>query len=169
MLNFFVLAVSAGSRAGDQRSDSAPGSGRNCCASTGLGSASDQPVSILFLVFSHKRHSNHPFYSCCDGISMRQERPLIDTQSYVQLERLIGLRVSGHMTLRVFVYPCCHHRMEPRLQSLSCPYSFNESGYPQDFAGSLEQNQFLLKLTSLSCSRVGTAISCSFFSALASR
>ena len=57
--------------------------------------------------------------------------------------RLMGLRISGNMMLRAFIYTYLHHGTEPRLHSLSCPNHFDGFGYPQIFAGGLIQIQFL--------------------------
>ena len=53
-------------------------------------------------------------------------------------------RIEGSLcfgTLRTLIYPCRHHRTEPRHQSLSFPYPFDGFEYPQDFAGGFEQIQ----------------------------
>ena len=88
-------------------------------------------------------HSNYPSLSCVHGVPVRQKCVLIGSRCYVQLERLKGLHVLGYMTLRAFIHSCRDHRTEPRHQPLCCPNPFDGFGYPQDFAGSFEQIQFL--------------------------
>ena len=55
-----------------------------------------------------------------------------------------------------------------KASSLSCPYSFDCFGYPQDFAGALEQIQFSVGTYFAQLLRSRYCSSCSFFPALAS-
>ena len=54
------------------------------------------------------RHSSYKLHSRSDGVSMKKKGSLLGHRSYIQLEGLIGLRVSRQMTLRAFLYPGRH-------------------------------------------------------------
>ena len=142
--NFLAPAVSACIRAGDLRSLFAPRSGRNCCVSTGLHFAPGQ--------------SSYRFHNCCDGVSKRQECSPIGTRSYIQLERLIGLRVSGHMTLRALKHSRRHDGKEPRHNLRLAHILSMALGILRTLQVVLNRSSFLLRLTLLSCSGIGTAI-----------
>ena len=111
---------------------------RNCARSSSRSSPILPPVStLLFGIVS--RHPTDSFPTCCDRISIGQQRSPEGFRAYLRQELSILLLVFLHMILRRYVQPRCQRRSKPLKEPNAAPYVPDFHWYGEYLAYSLKQ------------------------------
>ena len=85
------------------------------------------------------RHPTDSSPTCCDRISMDQQRSLEGFRAYLRQELSIFLLVFLHVILRRYVQPRCQRRLKPRKEPNAASYVPDFHWYGEYLAYSLKQ------------------------------